>query len=127
MDLNNLVWDVENNSYADATTGQLFSIADVAYQTQISDAANSAASSGDWGSLSSIIDSLGSGAKDIVTALNSFQLQQLNLKRAQQGLAPLNPAQYAPQVGLNLSAGTMNLIMYGMIGIGAIMLLKGRR
>lgn len=119
MDINNLEWSTEWNSYADIYTGQLYTISEVAAAT--------AASNSDWGSVSEIIESIGTGAKDVITALNAFQIQQLNIDRAKKGLPPLDPARYAPQVGINLSANTMNMLLIGMVGIGAVMLLKGKR
>jgi len=120
MDINNLEWNSEFNSYADISTGQLYSIAEVAYATsQQGTAPVEVTSAWDWSGLTK-------GAQDLVTAYNSFQLQQINLQRAQKGLPALNPSVYAPQVGLNLSAGTMNIIMWSAIGLGAVLLLKRR-
>lgn len=55
---------------------------------------------------------------------NAQQIAAVNIQRAQQGLAPLNPALYGPQVGVALSPGTSSLILYGAIGLGALVLIK---
>lgn len=79
-----------------------------------------AASSGLWGTVSDMIKQIPS----LAAGLTALQIQQLNVQRAKQGLAPLNAAQYAPQVGVNLGASTMNMLLLAALGIGAVMLLK---
>lgn len=58
---------------------------------------------------------------------NAQQIAQENIRRAKAGLQPINPALYSPQVGLALSPQTSQLLMYGALGIGAVLLLSGRR
>lgn len=121
MDLADLTYNSDFGGYQDSF-GQLYTLAEVAAAVKNSSYEQLPAevtSAWDFSSLTQT-------AKDIVTAVNSIQLQQINLERARKGLAPLNPANYAPQVGLNLSAGTMNTIMIAALGLGAIMLLKRR-
>lgn len=126
MDLSNLAAttdDYGNVIYTDMYSGQNYSVADVAYAMQTQASGTLPASQVDWlSSLTNITD----GAKSLITALNSYQLQQINIKRAQQGLTPLNPALYAPQVGVNFSSGTMGTLMWIALGLGAVMLLKRR-
>lgn len=57
-------------------------------------------------------------------AVSAWQLNQINIGRAQKGLPPINSAAYGPQVGVGLNAQTTQLIMYVALGLGAIMLLK---
>lgn len=101
----NFVWSETNQDWIDVNYGQ---------------GSSDVTSAWDFSSLTQ-------GAKELVTAYNSFQLQQINIQRAQKGLPALNPAAYSPQVGLNLAPGTMNAIMYAALGLGAIMLLKRSR
>lgn len=62
--------------------------------------------------------------QQIVTGLNSQQLFSLNLQRAQQGLPPLNPAAYAPQVAVGLNEDTQRLVLLGAAALLAVFLLK---
>lgn len=62
----------------------------------------------------------------IVSGLNSQQLFQLNLQRAEQGLPPLNPAMYAPSMNFGMTPETRQLVMFGAIGLIAVLLLKRR-
>ena len=68
-------------------------------------------------------------APKVLQLWNAQQIAQVNIERAQRGLAPLNPAGYGPQVALTMPAGTQQMLLYGAIGLGAFMLLnkKGRR
>ena len=55
------------------------------------------------------------------------QITQVNLQRAQQGLAPLpydaSQMGLAPTVNVGLSSDTSRLVSYGAMGIGAVLLL----
>jgi hypothetical protein len=57
--------------------------------------------------------------------LNTAQtITQLNIQRAQQGLPPivLDPsATGAPGISVGLSQGTQQLLMYGLLGAGVLM------
>lgn len=59
---------------------------------------------------------------------NAQQIAALNIERARAGRPPLNPGIYGPQVGVGLNPGTQNLVLYGALALGALMLLrkKGR-
>ena len=73
-------------------------------------------SSGDW--LSMFSDAV----PKVITGIQAWQLSQINVKRAQSGLAPLNSALYAPgQAGFlaNMSSTSMLLIA----GVAAVFLL----
>lgn len=55
------------------------------------------------------------------------QIAKVNLERLKQGLPPLSPAQteaYTPRPGVSvgLSPATRNLLMFGGLGLGAILL-----
>ena len=106
----NWVWDGESDSWVNVG-GTYDSSLDSATTFDL------ATSAKDWLEL----------AKQGITAFNSFELQQINFARARKGLAPLNPGAYSPQVGVNLAPDTMKMIMYGALGLGAIMLLKRSR
>jgi hypothetical protein len=60
-----------------------------------------------------------------------WQAMQTNLQRAKAGLPPINTAAYAPGVNVGLTPQTSNLLMYGALGIGALILVtslsKSRR
>lgn len=58
---------------------------------------------------------------NIVAGINAFELSQINLERARQGLPPLSAQAYGPQVSVGLSSQTIMLIA---IAIGALFLLK---
>lgn len=60
-------------------------------------------------------------------AVSAWQLNQINIARAQQGKPPINAAAYGPQIGVGLNQQTMNLLMWGGLGLGAILLFGGRR
>jgi hypothetical protein len=55
------------------------------------------------------------------------QIMQLNLERARQGLPPVDPTQYSGLgVQVGLAPQTQNLILIGLIGLGAVLLLSRR-
>lgn len=60
----------------------------------------------------------------VAAGLNTYQLSQVNLARAQAGLPALNLASYGPQVGMQFSPQTTSLLTYGLIGIAVVMMLK---
>lgn len=79
-------------------------------------------------SVSSILTGLGTAYLTKTQVDAQQQLWNVQLQRAQAGLAPLsiNPAQYGlpgPQVGVGLSASTQTFLMWGAIGIAAVYLL----
>jgi hypothetical protein len=63
-----------------------------------------------------------------------MQLQNMNMDLIKQGRQPLTSAQMAsmaPQLNVGLSSSTQNLLMYGLLGAGAVIVLtsvmKGSR
>jgi hypothetical protein len=54
--------------------------------------------------------------------LTAEQLAQVNVDRAKRGLPALQTSQYAPQVGVGLDPGTAKLVMFGGIGLAAVIL-----
>lgn len=55
------------------------------------------------------------------------QIMQLNIERARQGLPPVDPAQYSGLgVQVGLAPQTQNLILIGLLGLGAVLLLARR-
>lgn len=55
------------------------------------------------------------------------QILDIQVQRAQQGLPPLNASQYAAGFQVGLSDDTKNLLIYGAIAIGALLLLMPKR
>jgi len=101
------IWDPNNNVLIDATT----------IPNSVSSTTPPAGiSQSDWLSL------LTDAVPKIITGVQAYQLSQVNVKRASQGLAPLNAALYAPgQAGFlaNMSSTSMLLIA----GVAAVFLL----
>lgn len=79
-----------------------------------------AAQSGAWDTLNNMIAQI----PTLVTGLTSFQISQLNIARAKKGLTPINASAYGPQVAVGLNPQTRNLVMYGALGIGAVILMS---
>lgn len=71
----------------------------------------------DWASL----------ATSALTALQTFQLNQINVNRARQGLAPLNTASYGTGINVGLNPQTQQLVMYGGIALLAILLINSMK
>lgn len=79
---------------------------------------------------SSVVDWLKALAEAVPKALQLYNAQQIaavNVKRAQSGLAPLNAGLYGPQVGVGMNADTQRMMIYGALGIGALLLLSKKR
>lgn len=64
--------------------------------------------------------------QQLVAGLNSQQLFQLNLQRAQQGLPPLSTQVYAPAVNIGMSPEMQKMVMIGGLALLAVLLLKKR-
>lgn len=60
-------------------------------------------------------------------AVSSWQLNQINIGRAKNGLSPINAAAYGPQVGIGLNQQTMTYLAYGAVGLAAVFLLSRRK
>lgn len=58
--------------------------------------------------------------------ITAYQLAQVNVERAQRGLPPLNTASYGPRVGVNFTPQTQQMLMFGIIGLVAVMLFTRR-
>ena len=58
------------------------------------------------------------------TAWNAQRVFDINLDRAQRGLAPLNPSLTAPTVNVGLSAGTQSTLLLIGAALLAVMLLR---
>jgi hypothetical protein len=70
------------------------------------------------------LDALSSAAPKILAGLNAYQISQINIDRARRGLPAINAAAYGPQIGVGLNLGSSNLLLYGALAIGAMMLIK---
>lgn len=62
-----------------------------------------------------------------LTALQTYQLNQINLERARMGLPPIDVSQYATGVGVRvgLAPQTQQLIIYGGLALLAVMVFQG--
>lgn len=105
------IWDPNNNVLIDAS----------AIPDSVDPAVPpSGVASSDW--LSMFTDAV----PKVITGIQAWQLSQINVKRAQSGLPPLNSALYAPgQAGFmaNMSSTSMLLIA----GLAAVFLIGGRK
>jgi hypothetical protein len=72
------------------------------------------------GWLTSII---GAGTQ-VENVLAQAQLNQINIQRAAQGLAPLPSSVVGPTATVGLSSDTQNLLIYGALGFAALFLLS---
>lgn len=63
-------------------------------------------------------------ATNALTALQTFQLNQINVQRAKQGLPPINTAAYGTGINVGLSADTQKLVMYGGIALLGVLLIN---
>lgn len=63
----------------------------------------------------------------VITGINSEALFAANLYRGLTNQTPLQASQYAPQVAVGLNAQTSQLLMVAAVGLGAVLLMKGRR
>ena len=68
----------------------------------------------DWASL----------ASNALTALQTFQLNQINVNRAKQGLPPINTAAYGTGINVGLSTDTQKLVMSGGIALLGVLLIN---
>lgn len=87
-------------------------------------ATGTTAPSGD--TFSSIISSLPSLVSQGLTAYGQLQLQNMNMALIKQGKPPLTASQIyamAPQLNVGLASSTQNLLMYGALGAGALLLI----
>jgi len=105
------------DAYVDTSTGEFTY---TATGTDPVTGAASNASSTDY--LKMITDALPA----VSAFFNAQQMAQINLARAQKGLAPLNAAAYGPQVGVSLNPQTQQFITYGLIGLAAFFLINKR-
>lgn len=55
------------------------------------------------------------------------QFLSLNLQRAQQGLPPLSASDYGLGVKVGLSDDVKSMLMWGLLGVGAVIYLTSRR
>lgn len=63
-------------------------------------------------------------ATQALTALQTYQLNQINVNRAKQGLPPINTAAYGTGINVGLSADTQKLVMYGGIALLGVLLVN---
>lgn len=126
----------EIGAFGDATTDALGSdaLSPITLDTTSTDPtiANASTSGASPSWLSSIGSAVSAATQAYLGVQQSKDAQTLfnvNLQRAQQGLAPLNanPSAYgivSPQVNVGLSSSTQTLLIAGGIGLGVILLLN---
>jgi hypothetical protein len=95
----------------------------------ISSASTSSASPSWLSSIGSAVTAATQAYLGIQQSKDAQTLFDMNLQRAQQGLAPLNanPTAYgiiSPSVNVGLDPGVQSLLIYGGIGLGAILILS---
>jgi hypothetical protein len=77
------------------------------------------------------VDTLARAIPLIAATVQQQQLLSVQVDRARQGLPPLNVTQYAAGAQVGLSPDTKTFLMWGGIGLGAVLLMtgafKGRR
>src|SRR5574340_367336 len=75
----------------------------------------------DWNSIVNNITKIGTA---VLSLDQQRQLADINLQRAQSGLAPLSASQFAPQMNVGVAPDTQKLIMYGGIALIGILALN---
>lgn len=64
----------------------------------------------------------------LATFVNSQQLAQINVTRAQRGLSPLDTTAYGPQVGIGMTSGSMGtIILLAGAALLIAVLMSGRK
>ena len=98
----------------------------VSDSSDVSDVANSGSSTP---SITSLITGIVSGVSSLYLAKNQVDIQKqvtnIQLQRAQSGLPPLpiSTSQLGvPQVAIGLSTSTQSMLMWGGLGLGALLL-----
>lgn len=61
-------------------------------------------------------------ATSALTTLQTWQLNQINVNRAKQGLPPINTAAYGTGINVGLNAQTQQLVIYGGLALLALLL-----
>lgn len=72
------------------------------------------------------LDKLANAVPKALQLYNAQQIAAVNVERAKRGQSAINPAMYSPQVGVGMDAGTQNLVLFGALGLGALLLLGGK-
>lgn len=89
-------------------------------QTDMTSATDTLSTSTDWNQINQVIQSLG-------TALTTYQLAQINLSRAQQGLPPITGAQVAPTVNVGVAPQTLTWLLVGGVALVAVLAMGRKR
>jgi hypothetical protein len=61
-------------------------------------------------------------ATSALTALQTYQLNNVNVERAKQGLPPINTAAYGTGINVGLNQQTQQLVIYGGLALLAVLL-----
>lgn len=70
------------------------------------------------------MDNIGTWISQAQTAYNTQKLLDLNIERAQRGLAPITSNMVAPTVNFGLSPNTQQLVIYAGIGLLILLAVK---
>lgn len=81
----------------------------------------SAPASGDW--IDKAFDALQKSLPGIIGSYQAKELVDLNIKRAQAGLDPIDGTGIAPQVNIGIPKN-LQYILWAGVGIGALLLLR---
>jgi len=79
------------------------------------------------GWLDSMLKTAESAAKTFMTYKQANDFNAINLQRARQGLPPLNPQAYAPQINFGVSSDIQQMILWGGAAVLVIMLIGSMR
>jgi hypothetical protein len=63
----------------------------------------------------------------LVATYQQKQFLTLNMRRAEQGLPPLNASDYGLGVKVGLTDDVKSLLLWGLLGVGAVIYLTSRR
>lgn len=117
-----VTYDTAANQYVigDMGTAGGYGATDTAPSTVSPSAPPPGVASGDWLALFS------EAAPKVMTGIQAWQLSQINVERARQGLAPLNAALYAPgQAGFMANMSQQGVML--LVAAGAAILLLGKK
>lgn len=82
--------------------------------------------SGDWqGSVTAWGKSLTDFAKNYLVYDSQKRLLDANIKRAEQGLPPLDASAYGLGLNVGLTPATQKLVLYGLIGLAGLAIFSG--
>lgn len=76
---------------------------------------------GDW------FDKLVNAAPKLLATYNAQQIASVNADRARRNLPPINASLYGPQVGVGMDPSTQQMVLFGALGVAAVMLITKKK